>query len=190
MEIIKDYLWTEQTNSLDNQKIYETSLQLELFLKKSFNYSEVEPKKIWTTEIFSMYNIFTYPDEELLKLYQLLVKTIKPYLDKNIEYMIQAWLNVYQKDEFIPWHGHWPPNTGVWHGYYCVNVSESITSYKLDNKVYQVYNNDGLIVIGRSGRDNHQSSPWTQDKPRVTIAYDIIPVQSITRRGINHYLPF
>jgi hypothetical protein len=48
---------------------------------------------------------------------------------------------------------------------------------------------EGLLVIGRSNGDLHKSSEWLGDKPRVTLAFDISPIESINFK-INHYIPF
>jgi len=191
MEIIKNYLWTEESNQLDNAKLFEACMDIEQLLRKQFGGPPVGEKddRLFTTSIFSKYNIFTYPNAEIQKLYKLLTERFSKYLDADRTYMLQSWLNVYRKGAFIGLHGHWPSEANVWHGYYCVNTEGSVTSYVVDKETYEVKNKDGLIVIGRSGEDKHQSSPWNEEKARITIAFDIVPIDSITQRKLNHYLP-
>jgi len=191
MELIKNYLWTETTDEIDNKKLFDACLELEVLLRKQFKGPPIGEKdqQLFTTSNFDKYNIFTYPNVEIQKLYHLVVSRVKKYLDTDTTYVLQSWLNVYRKGAFIGWHGHWPTPAKVWHGYYCVNTEGSITSYKVNKEQYDVINHDGLLIVGRSGEDSHQSSAWDQDVPRITIGYDIIPVESINQRKINHYIP-
>ena len=104
----------------------------------------------------------------------------------NREYFIQAWLNYYTKGEKINWHNHLPAEADAWHGFYCVDVEpNSHTSYKIHNDQLDVKSEDNLLVMGRSGDDYHRSSDWNEDKPRITIAFDISPVKNFT--GCVHY---
>jgi hypothetical protein len=54
-----------------------------------------------------------------------------------------------------------------------------------------VYNKNGLLVFGDSAGDEHRSSKWNQPDPRITIAFDIVPVNKLDlSTEINHYIPF
>ena len=96
----------------------------------------------------------------------------------------------------IKWHGHWPAKYRVIHGFYCVNVTPSFTEYMyrgIPGETFKVDSKEGLLVFGKSNDNVHQSSPWCNaEKPRVTIAFDIIPVSTLyhTNHVINHYIPF
>lgn len=194
-EIIPNYLWTiESDANIDKSQLHKICLSAERLLKSKFK-APVKPDVYgtFTTAIFKEYNIFTFATPDILKLYHNLVKHITPLLDDR-QYVMQAWVNVYRQGEFIDWHGHWAKELDAFHGFYCVNVADSKTYYRLSEdkeKIYTVDDTDGLIVIGRSAGDEHTSSPWTDSNPRITIAFDIVPVESIKEQFvINHYIPF
>ena len=62
----------------------------------------------------------------------------------------------------------------------------------LDFNDGKVVSKEGLIVIGKSDGDEHSSSAWKESKrPRITIAFDIIPVEAIPNKLYgNHFIPF
>ena len=102
------------------------------------------------------------------------------------KFFIQCWLNYYQKGEFIDWHNHTATNVGGWHGFFCLDVEpDSFTSYKWPNDperkdlIIEVPSKNNKLVIGTSNRDLHRSSDWTHDRPRITIAFDIMPEQEL-----------
>jgi hypothetical protein len=146
-----------------------------------------------STAAFADYNIFTFVNPAMVKLYHSIVQSVKPFLNANEHYACQAWLNVFRAGEFIDWHKHWPAEDQCFHGYYCVNANNSTTSYRLNDQVYNVANHNGLVVFGRSAGDEHRSSPCTEPMPRVTIAFDIVPTSylNIVQRDfkINHFIP-
>ncbi len=113
----------------------------------------------------------------------------------DTEYVIQGWLNYYNKGEFINWHTHQRPEVKGWHGFYCLDVEpNSFTTYKLEEKEVEIKSEDNLLVIGKSVNEMHRSSLWNEDKPRITIAFDITPVRCINsiftgenEKGKLHY---
>ena len=67
----------------------------------------------------------------------------------------------------------------IYHGFYCANVEPSTTTYRISAEqpesewvVHQDY--DDMLIYSASGFE-HASSPWMEDTPRVTIAFDIFP---------------
>ena len=105
----------------------------------------------------------------------------KPLLEKDTQYVLKGWLNVYRTGENIDWHDHWLAPAKVWHGFYCVGVEEqpSATLYKIPNvPEVTVPSKDGLLVVGKSENDLHKSTIWTGKNPRITIAFDIVPITS------------
>jgi hypothetical protein len=160
------------------------------------------PKKnfdgLETTSLFSHYNIFTYSGTALQSLYKKTKQSITPYLSDEGDYMIQAWLNMYYENQSIKWHRHYPAVAKAWHGFFCVSTEEqpSFTQYKVYPDIEcKVNSKDGLLVFGKSDNDFHCSSVWTSKRPRITIAFDIIPIKYLynnpyERAMINHFLPF
>lgn len=171
-------------------------MAMEKLLKSKFTVDENISSSYGTvtTKLFKEYNFFTFASPEILKLYSELVKHLTPLVDPSRQYVMQAWVNVYRAGQFIDWHTHWEPELGAYHGFYCLNVGESQTHYRFTSnkeKIYTVDDSDGLIVFGKSAGDEHKSSEWHETEPRITIAFDVIPVESIKEQFIiNHYIPF
>lgn len=189
--LIEDYLWCEDI-VLDNKELLLDCRDIEQFLV--LNITDPEPIADYgsfTSANHKKYNLFNFHTPELNNLYKALQSTIIPKIPKD-HYMIQCWLNVFRRGQFIDWHAHWPAEHKVIHGYYCVNVGDSITSYKFPNGAgTEVANRDGLLVFGKSEDDLHRSSEWTDEKvPRVTIAFDILPIWNIKETVFSrHYIP-
>jgi hypothetical protein len=193
-----NYLYSKDLKSIDNSKLFIECLEVERYLKQTINTQQDSYEKFgsFTTTVFKKYNLFTFPCIEASILYRQLVSNITPYLDKNEHYWIQCWFNVFREEESINWHSHWDRELKVWHGFYCVNTESSYTEYKIPNleKIIKVPSQDSRLVFGKSDGDEHRSSIWeNKNKPRVTVAFDIIPsvsLNKITMYTPNHYLPF
>jgi hypothetical protein len=192
-----NYLWTVAL-SLDNKSLYEFSFTVEKILQETIQ-TPARPTGTYptfTTVNYLHYNLFTFPHPELISLFTELRNNIAVFLKKDERYVIQFWLNIFRKGEFVNWHRHWPVGSGVFHGYYCVNVGDSVTSYMIpgNDHITELHNKDGLLVFGRSEGDKHKSSAWNSDDPRVTMAFDIIPWKQTLKAGgekyYNHYIPF
>jgi len=116
---------------------------------------------------------------------------------KGIQYYAQCWLNVYQAGEYIDWHYHWLPESEAWHGFYCLDVEpKSHTSYRIPGieKEVIIDSKNNMLVIGKSDGDLHKSSEWTDtERPRITIAFDILPADKLCKEGyqdmLNHWVP-
>jgi hypothetical protein len=168
-----------------------------------------------TTKTFEKYNLFMFsaqPLWELFKEINVFWQRVKP--DNQIYYM-QAWINIYEKGgESIGWHHHWPEHMNAWHGYFCLDVDVSKTTYALQPKYYaqskkheteyegvlehndeyeliDVVGRNNFLVMGRSCNDLHRNIPWKiKTRPRITIAFDIVPGEYIDNRAWeNHWIP-
>jgi len=56
----------------------------------------------------------------------------------------------------------------------------------------KIESKNNLLVIGKSDNDEHRSSVWNQETPRITIAFDILPMSSINKlqsNNLNHWIP-
>jgi hypothetical protein len=200
--IVDDYLYGFQLDSIDNQALFNKCLVMEDIIIKTTSPAE----KGWYGNLTSAknqeYNLFTFPVKELHQLYEAMVKNIPQLLDKNTSYVLKSWMNVYRKGDKVSWHAHWPPECKVWHGFYCVNVgeNESATNYKIPRikEIVNVPSVNGLLVVGKSDDDRHTSTEWQGDKPRVTLAFDIIPMWAANPNentnmydlSLYHYIPF
>ena len=188
-----NYLYGYQIDSIDNKALVDHCLRIEKTLIK--NFSTINPGGYGNmpSAHHEKYNLLTFPITELNQLYYELVKNISELLDDRA-YVLKSWLNVFRKGQKVDWHPHWPKQFEVWHGFYCAQVGNSFTEYKIPGvkKNIKIKSEEGLLVIGKSAGDEHSSSVWKEAKrPRVTIAFDIVPVEKIPDdQRCNHFIPF
>lgn len=201
-DLITNYLWCRELPGIDNNILYEDCLRIEDYIS-----NVVVKKTEWDIEYgsasgreYRKYNVFLFPSDELNKLFYNIREAIEHLKDPNETYVIQSWLNVYRENKYIDWHNHWPAHYKAFHGFYCVNSENtpSYTDYKfptINDDVTRVVSKDGLLVYGKSENDQHRSSDnWQSSKPRVTIAFDIIPSRAIrdnfqSQFIFNHFIP-
>ena len=141
------------------------------------------------TQHYKTYNPFTFGLRPFGDIYYAINKLFysnPQVLEIQEDYYIHGWFNVYTKKEgnkgydHIPFHKHIEIlHPHIYHGFYCANVEPSTTTYRIGPEqpesewmVHQDYND--MLIYSASGFE-HASSPWTEDKPRVTIAFDIFP---------------
>ena len=188
-----DYLYSIKINSIDNKQLALYSLEVEKLLKSTLGPLEnTSWYGTFTTANHKKYNFLTFPNRQVSTLYHEIAKNITPLLDDK-PYVIKSWLNIFRKGEKVDWHKHWPADKKVWHGFYCVQVGDSYTEYQIPNidKIVKIISEEGLLVIGKSDNDRHRSSTWNDsDRPRITIAFDIVPIDSVDNSlEVNHFIP-
>jgi len=170
-----------------------------------------------TTNLFGKYNIFMFSSFSLHTLYSEIVKTWNMVKPDDQKYYLQSWLNVYDQSKSIGWHYHWTEKYLAWHGFFCVDVDVSKTTYALQPPHFQrsksipygtyngreileyndeyelidVVGQDGLLIMSPSAGDSHRNIPWKiAERPRITIAFDIVPGQHIFNEDWeNHWIP-
>ena len=181
---------TQFSGNLDNLKTY--LLQIEEFILKSYNsHGEDDLFEVPTTNRFTEYNIFTFPNEDLRILFsdlQKLVIDVRTELGLPNVYYIQSWINVSRKHQ-LDWHHHFERNTGCFHGYFAIDAEPSETHYLLDDGLVKIPNENGRIFLGEAGYA-HKVGDWFEDRPRITLAYDIVPGYILSSNfNPNHWLP-
>jgi hypothetical protein len=179
-------------------------LQQDLMLEgKLFN---IEPSRLAafnkkngvTTQLGMEYNVFNFDHIGIKSLQDALREATKEaceYYNMSFDdksYMIHGWYNYDPKTEggsgvnpvknkrFMHDHmgGEGAP---VFHGYYCVNAEPSITYYEIyGTDLFENHNKNNRAIISETGHP-HGRDDWFEDKPRITIAYDIAPKAS----GVN-----
>lgn len=169
-----------------------------------------------TTQLFTEYNFLMYPFPVVHDLYCAISSAFhacfEDFYGKKFyqKHFIQCWLNIYDKNKFLDWHSHWRRESKSWHGFVCVDTEpNSYTTYAWPDDVTRkellldVHSKDGLIVMGLSNGDVHKSSEWTvEDRPRITIAFDIVPAIALSTNSVvnaikhnsnsmfvNHWIP-
>lgn len=147
------------------------------------------------------YNVFQLYHTGLHTLYKALSDTVKEaceYYGVNFEdqqYYVQGWFNINNAEVGkLNWHDHGGPFAPHFHGYYCVNAEPSITHYKLfndDSQVVDNVNKNNRLIVSEMGHP-HAMGDWTWSGSRITIAYDIEPLESLISNNMTieqHWIP-
>jgi hypothetical protein len=185
-----DGLYSVDT-ALNVKQVKDTCFKLYDIIKTNFqNNSDHNGQSTLDTELHTKYNLLLYPLPGIHELYFEISKVfheckLKENIGLNEKYVIQSWLNFFNKGDFIDWHQHTSVDFNCWHGFLCVDTEpDSFTSYKWPNEknnIIDVPSKNGRIVMGRSNGDVHRSSEWPYlDRPRITIAFDIVPTRFVT----------
>ena len=192
--IYENYVITEKCN-LDLAIIEGSCYQMHNIVMQYFK----DDGKDWpvnsplTSHLFSSYNLFLYPLPGFYDLYTTLKHVFRTHCKDPNPHYVQCWLNWSNKNDFFDWHTHWTPETKIWHGFYCVNVEPSKTIYRIPGvaEPVDIISENNLLVISQQGGDYHRTLPWPyNDRPRITIGYDIVPAQFINPTGwLNHWVP-
>jgi hypothetical protein len=190
---------------LDND-LEKLSKELQIrydFIDKNKN---ITPNDIWkasnsvSTIKWREYNVFQFHIDEIYNLYSAvsdLTKEACEYYGIDFyeqQYMIQGWFNInYNKKGKLDWHDHGPNGAPNFHGYYCVNAEPSITYYKIDG-VHEVENiNKNNRAILSEMTHPHAMADWDWDGPRITVAYDLLPLQEVKKvfslHDEQHWIP-
>jgi hypothetical protein len=199
LQLHNNYVYTRQLDlNLDEQQ--RSAHMMYEFIKHTFADKDHNGQSTMIYNLYEKYNYFMYSVPGIHKLYNGIKETfhqcnIHRNGENDREYFAQCWLNFYHKGEFIDWHGHWPEKYDTWHGFYCVDVEpDSKTTYRFSDQEVDIQSKNNLLVISPSAGDEHRSSEWNFDRPRITIAFDIIPADQLFELGScfsrpNHWVP-
>lgn len=96
------------------------------------------------------------------------------------KYYMSAWINYTKGPKVVTPgqiayddHGSDPTE---FHGYYAIDAEPNSTVYKLDHDVLFAHENkNGKILLSLNGY-HHGVDTWPFDKPRITIAFNIVPL--------------
>jgi len=165
-----------------------------------------ENDKFWiesgsvSTVKWSEYNVFQFYTEEIYNVYSAVKDLTLEACDyygvnfKEQKYYIQGWFNINdRKLGKLNWHDHGGPWAPFWHGYYCIKAEPSSTFYKLENKdelIVENHNKDNRLILSEMGHP-HAMGDWDWDGPRITLAYDIVPLASLRMTSAlpQHWVP-
>jgi hypothetical protein len=203
--------------NLDLERLRLNCQQASNFIKN--RYAKEEPVTRFgprTTNLFEKYNIFLIANGPLHELFKEIVTFWNSFNPSDDVFYMQAWLNVYEESPNLGWHQHSPGYMDAYHGYFCVDVDQSRTTYALEEKYFKdcvphdytdngtplltynkeyelvdVMNRDNLLIIAPSANDLHRTIPWkVSNRPRITIAFDIVPGRWIENAAWeNHWIP-
>ena len=145
-----------------------------------------------STKLFNSYNVLLYPLPQIWELHQEIRTMFREVSKSDEPFFTQCWLNFYKTGDFIDWHRHGAPELNSWHGFFCVDVEPSKTTYRIPNVVNDVdiIGKDNLLVLSKSDGDKHRTWGWDFERPRITIAFDIVPASFINPiNSLNHWVP-
>lgn len=151
-----------------------------------------------STMKWRQYNVFQFHSVGLYELY----RSIKDmaieaceYYGLNFEdqrYMLQGWFNINNAHNGkLDWHDHGPYGAPNFHGYYCVSAEPSVTHYRVFDKDVENHNINNRAILSEMGHP-HAMADWDWDGPRITVAYDLIPLRDVKRFGKaqeQHWIP-
>lgn len=200
--------------SLINGCIFRTSTKLDVdVIKRSCmemnkliikHYGQHEPTfrltNSITSRVYHMYNLLMYPFPGFHGLYKKIQELfyISYRHQKNCNdvppHFIQCWLNIVYKNDQLSWHRHWETEHKSWHGYMYINAESSIpaTLYNFPESqdIITIDGKNGDMIISESRGDRHKTGLWTNDTPRISIAFDILPTTSnFYKNELNHWIP-
>jgi hypothetical protein len=141
-----------------------------------------------STVRWNQYNVFQFYTEEIHNVFaslrELVIEACE-YYDIDFEkekFYVQGWFNINDRNVGkLDWHDHGGPYAPFFHGYYCVKAEPSTTYYKIDNddnKVFENINKDNRMIVSEMGHP-HAMGDWDWDGPRITLAYDIVPLRFV-----------
>jgi hypothetical protein len=206
--VMKDHKFFERMLDTDTDRLaFYLSRQYENIQNLTLpGIKEVGKQEIWTesgslsTVKWREYNVFQFLNPDIHKLYKTLAEVMREacdYYEINFdeqEYMVQGWFNInHKKAGKLDWHDHGGPYAPHFHGYYCVKAEPSTTHYRLfgdPNREVENKNIDNRMIVSEMGHP-HAQADWDWEGPRITIAYDIVPLKSLAqaRQSEQHWIP-
>lgn len=146
-----------------------------------------------STQLGKYYNIFSFEHVGIKNLQQAIRDMMKEAceyygIDSSTKFYLNGWFNLDPKtqknssgvnplknEKFF--HDHMGgEGSPVFHGYYCVNAEPSKTFYNIDKsgQIFENINKNNRAILSETGHP-HGRDDWFENKPRVTIAYDVTP---------------
>lgn len=179
--------------NLDLQQILAVVVKWErILLQSGINYDKGNKRfdnGSLSTAYHNHFNLLTYTDPIIIKLYNRLREETQKILSRSECYMIKSWINIYKPGDYISYHGHMTPDYDAVYGHIGIkNTNRTLTTYKNmeTNETADWVNMDGKGQFSRPDLTRHRS--WPQDSERVTIGFDVINVKHIKERT-NYWVP-
>lgn len=148
-----------------------------------------------TTVNWNKYNIFQVYDPNIHTLFRAVKDMTVDACDHygldfiKEQFMVQGWFNINNnKTGKLDWHEHGGDGAPHFHGYYCVKAEPSVTHYRVFEKQIDNVNKNNRAILSETGHP-HAMGDWSWDGPRITIAYDVIPLRFIPREWEQHWIP-
>lgn len=165
---------------------------------KIIGVTPVSENEVWkesgsiSTMKWRQYNVFQFHIPGIYNLYKAvgdMVREACEYYEINFDdqkFMLQGWFNInHSGDGKLGWHEHGGEGAPNFHGYYCVKAEPSVTHYVTFGEEKDNINKDNRAVLSEMGHP-HSMGDWDWDGPRITVAYDIQPLELLQRAGVEH----
>ena len=151
-----------------------------------------------STMKWRQYNVFQFHSTGIYNLYKALrsmtIEACDYYgldFDKE-QFMVQGWFNITHSGKGkLDWHDHGPNGAPNFHGYYSVSAEPSTTHYLVFDKETENNNINNRAVLSEMGHP-HAMADWDWEGPRITVAYDIIPLRDLQKFAMKqeqHWIP-
>lgn len=148
-----------------------------------------------TTMNWTKYNVFQFYHpgiHNLFKNIKDMTKEACEYYDLDFDkeqFMVQGWFNInHAKTGKLDWHDHGGIQAPYFHGYYCVNAEPTITHYRVFGKEVINENKNNRAILSEMGHE-HAMGDWDWEGPRITIAYDVLPLKAVVLNAPQHWIP-
>ena len=144
----------------------------------------IEAGSVSTTK-WRQYNVFQFHIPGIHSLFvairEMVIEACEYYgvdFDEQ-QYMVQGWFNINQKSTgLLSWHDHGTEGAPNFHGYYCVKAEPSMTLYSVFGERVENLNRDNVAILSEMGHP-HTQTAWEWEGPRITVAYDIVPLADL-----------
>lgn len=193
-------------------EIYRNDTKLRVFIEDTFQYlksttdlitgDSMEYKKDNGNAMNAFqttYNFLKFMNPQMhdvtLLVKSLLIEACEYYeIDYQKEkYYVHSWINytkgprlVSPGQVYFDNHGSHPKE---FHGYYAVDAEPGSTWYKLDNDaLFEHKNKNGKVLLSLNGY-HHGVDTWPFEKPRITIAYNIVPLERALNSPDTPWIP-
>lgn len=148
-----------------------------------------------TTIQWNKYNVFQFYHPAVFELFRAVKQMTLDACEhyglgfEREQFMVQGWFNInYNKKGKLDWHEHGGNGAPHFHGYYCVKAEPSTTHYRVFDKEIENINKNNRAILSETGHP-HAMADWDWNGPRITIAYDVIPLRFIPKNWEQHWIP-
>jgi hypothetical protein len=171
---------------------------------KVLGVSPLGDKELWkesnsiSTIKWREYNVFQFHITGIRNLYSAVSSMVREACDyygidfEKQNYMMQGWFNINHADNGkLDWHDHGPHGAPLFHGYYSVSAEPSVTHYITSAGHVENHNKNNRAILSEMGHP-HAMGDWNWDGPRITVAYDVLPLEEIRKVAMHqeqHWIP-
>jgi hypothetical protein len=152
-----------------------------------------------STMKWQQYNVFQFNIPGVHNLYKALSEMVHEACNyygidfESQKFVVQGWFNInHTKTGKLDWHDHGPGGAPLFHGYYSVAAEPSETHYIVTNQEKRINHNVNNRAILSEMAHPHAMADWAWEGPRITIAYDVLPMEHLIPGGPGqeqHWIP-